>query len=195
MSTIDYFNALTCHRQQLDMLEDISGIVQMTANSINKFRRRSGYTSFFWAWTRSLTKFLARFLVSNPCQVSEKSSQKLGERKAEERYQTLAARGSLPSSSNQQKRRNNKPWCEHCRRTGHAKETCWKLHGKPKNWKPWFLQERESKGTLAARELLLQGKVKHLLNPVPSTKNKWKCCRNFFKIPCKALLMWLVQQL
>lgn len=29
-----------------------------------------------------------------------------------------------------------KPWCEHCKKPWHAKETCWKLHGKPANWKP-----------------------------------------------------------
>jgi hypothetical protein len=29
-----------------------------------------------------------------------------------------------------------KPWCEHCKKLWHTKETCWKLHGKPANWKP-----------------------------------------------------------
>ncbi|XP_059631282.1 uncharacterized protein LOC132273860 [Cornus florida] len=29
-----------------------------------------------------------------------------------------------------------KPWCEHCKKPWHTKETCWKLHGKPVNWKP-----------------------------------------------------------
>lgn len=29
-----------------------------------------------------------------------------------------------------------KPWCEHCKKPWHMKETCWKLHGKPANWKP-----------------------------------------------------------
>ena len=29
-----------------------------------------------------------------------------------------------------------KPWCEHCKKPWHRKETCWKLHGKPTNWKP-----------------------------------------------------------
>lgn len=29
-----------------------------------------------------------------------------------------------------------RPWCDHCRRRGHVKDSCWKLHGKPPNWKP-----------------------------------------------------------
>ncbi|XP_057951969.1 uncharacterized protein LOC131146397 isoform X2 [Malania oleifera] len=29
-----------------------------------------------------------------------------------------------------------KLWCEHCKKPWHTKETCWKIHGKPANWKP-----------------------------------------------------------
>ncbi|KAJ9541315.1 hypothetical protein OSB04_027821 [Centaurea solstitialis] len=34
--------------------------------------------------------------------------------------------------------KNPRPFCEHCKRVGHLKETCWKLHGRPE-------QPRESK--------------------------------------------------
>lgn len=30
----------------------------------------------------------------------------------------------------------NKQWCDHCHRPYHTRETCWKIHGKPPNWKP-----------------------------------------------------------
>ncbi|KAF5464611.1 hypothetical protein F2P56_014679 [Juglans regia] len=43
------------------------------------------------------------------------------------------------------------PWCDHCRKTGHTKETCWKIHGKPADWKPSRpLNNRESRGHLAS---------------------------------------------
>ncbi|KAA8521124.1 hypothetical protein F0562_011723 [Nyssa sinensis] len=29
-----------------------------------------------------------------------------------------------------------KQWREHCKKPWHTNETCWKLHGKPANWKP-----------------------------------------------------------
>jgi len=29
-----------------------------------------------------------------------------------------------------------KLWCDHCKRPNHTKENCWKIHGKPANWKP-----------------------------------------------------------
>ena len=28
-----------------------------------------------------------------------------------------------------------RPWCDHCRKHGHVKATCWKLHDKPADWK------------------------------------------------------------
>ena len=29
-----------------------------------------------------------------------------------------------------------KQWCDHCNKPYHTRDTCWKLHGKPANWKP-----------------------------------------------------------
>ena len=31
--------------------------------------------------------------------------------------------------------RRKKPWCDHCKKPWHTKETCWKIHGKPQNFK------------------------------------------------------------
>ena len=30
---------------------------------------------------------------------------------------------------------HKKPWCEHCKKPWHTKETCWKIHSKPQNFK------------------------------------------------------------
>ncbi|XP_054821301.1 uncharacterized protein LOC129320121 [Prosopis cineraria] len=35
-----------------------------------------------------------------------------------------------------QKESRGKVVCEHCRKTGHSKDKCWDLHGKPPDWKP-----------------------------------------------------------
>ncbi|RVW73591.1 hypothetical protein CK203_055131 [Vitis vinifera] len=32
-------------------------------------------------------------------------------------------------------RRSGNLWCEHCQRSNHNRENCWKLYGKPQNWK------------------------------------------------------------
>lgn len=34
-----------------------------------------------------------------------------------------------------------KPWYRHFQKPWHMKETCWKLHGKPVNWKPKFKRD------------------------------------------------------
>ena len=48
---------------------------------------------------------------------------------------TLAACKATSSQSDVWQKKG-RPWCEHCRRMGHIKDTCWKVHSKPANWKP-----------------------------------------------------------
>lgn len=54
----------------------------------------------------------------------------------------LAAKGSALSTqaSNSQASEGHgcgwRPWCDHCSKPGHTKDSCWKLHGRPANWKP-----------------------------------------------------------
>ncbi|KAH7661187.1 Zinc finger CCHC-type protein [Dioscorea alata] len=47
----------------------------------------------------------------------------------------LAVR-SAPYRSNKDQRKGGRPWCNHCNRNGHTRDTCWDIHGKPTNWKP-----------------------------------------------------------
>ncbi|KAJ9689256.1 hypothetical protein PVL29_014767 [Vitis rotundifolia] len=49
--------------------------------------------------------------------------------------------GTIATASrnpNNQRHPDDKPrvWCDHCNKPRHTRETCWKLHGKPANWKP-----------------------------------------------------------
>ncbi|KAL5803343.1 hypothetical protein ACOSQ4_031648 [Xanthoceras sorbifolium] len=47
--------------------------------------------------------------------------------------------------------RGGRPWCIHCKRPGHTKETWWKIHGKPADWKPKnSTAEKESRGHMTA---------------------------------------------
>lgn len=47
----------------------------------------------------------------------------------------FAIRGVNQNSSNNRPRRGH-TWCDHYKKHGHVKETCWKLQGKPPDWKP-----------------------------------------------------------
>ena len=39
-------------------------------------------------------------------------------------------------SSGPSPRQSKRTYCEHCKKLGHTKDTCWALHGKPVYWKP-----------------------------------------------------------
>ena len=39
-------------------------------------------------------------------------------------------------SSGPSPRQSKRTYCEHCKKLGHTKDTCWILHGKPADWKP-----------------------------------------------------------
>ena len=59
-----------------------------------------------------------------------------------ENSSALAAKGNQGHGS---KMKKGRPWCEHCGRPGHTRETCWKIHGKPNDWKlAKYVAEKES---------------------------------------------------
>ena len=47
--------------------------------------------------------------------------------------------------------RRGRPWCDHCKKPGHIKEKCWKIHGKPADWKP----THESRGNMVDTDINL----------------------------------------
>ncbi|RVW59858.1 Retrovirus-related Pol polyprotein from transposon RE1 [Vitis vinifera] len=53
---------------------------------------------------------------------------------------------------NRQKIKGGRPWCDHCRKSGHSRETCWKIHGKPVDWKPRQPLEKEGRGNHVATD-------------------------------------------
>ena len=53
---------------------------------------------------------------------------------------------------NRQKIKGGRPWCDHCRKPGHSRETCWKIHGKPADWKPRQPLEKEGQGNHVAAD-------------------------------------------
>ncbi|KAH0641070.1 hypothetical protein KY290_036685 [Solanum tuberosum] len=38
--------------------------------------------------------------------------------------------------------KNKRPWCDHCKKYWHTREKCWKIHGKPLNWKKKGVDDR-----------------------------------------------------
>ncbi|RVW19744.1 hypothetical protein CK203_115653 [Vitis vinifera] len=50
----------------------------------------------------------------------------------------LGTTATTSCNPNNRHRSDDKPrvWCDHCNKPRHTRETCWKLHGKPADWKP-----------------------------------------------------------
>ena len=58
------------------------------------------------------------------------------EKKLSEPVENSALLSTVATASrnpNNQRRLDEKPrvWCDHCNKSCHTRETCWKLHGKP----------------------------------------------------------------
>ncbi|MCI43418.1 hypothetical protein A2U01_0064655, partial [Trifolium medium] len=51
-------------------------------------------------------------------------------RSSESKGSALATR-----NLNEEKKSDEVPWCDYCKRKWHTRENCWKLKGKPPNWK------------------------------------------------------------
>ncbi|RVW98977.1 Retrovirus-related Pol polyprotein from transposon TNT 1-94 [Vitis vinifera] len=75
----------------------------------------------------------------------------------------LAARSFNSSGGDRQKR--DRPWCDYCKKLGHYKEACWKLHVKPADWKPKPWSDRDGRAHVAANS-------KSTSVPEPSPFNK-----------------------
>ena len=51
-------------------------------------------------------------------------------------HATVASRPHAAGTSGPSPRQSKRTYCEHCKKLGHTKDTCWALHGKPADWKP-----------------------------------------------------------
>ena len=86
----------------------------------------------------------------------------------------LAVRGN-PSNNNDHRPKKGQPWCDHCRRPGHAKDTWWKIHSKPAYWKPsQFANDKEGRGNLVSMD------EKPSPEPTPFSKEQIEVLQKLF---------------
>ncbi|RVW78709.1 hypothetical protein CK203_048473 [Vitis vinifera] len=54
-----------------------------------------------------------------------------------ENFALVVVNANANRTFNNQRRAKDKPhiWCDFCNKPYHTRETCWKIHGKPTNWK------------------------------------------------------------
>lgn len=163
MSVTQYFNTLTRHWQQIDLYEELEWKCPDDGLKYKKIVDKKRVYKFLIGLNKNLHEVRGRIMGQKPLpnirevfsEVRREESCKkvmLGPQSTPQNLlepSALAARGSMPNSNNKKGRQ----WCDHCRRTGHTRETCWKIHGKPADWKPSRQQnDRESRGNTATTE-------------------------------------------
>ncbi|RVW93875.1 Retrovirus-related Pol polyprotein from transposon TNT 1-94 [Vitis vinifera] len=147
-SVTQYYNTLTRYWQQLDLFETHSWKCSDDAATYRQIVEQKRLFKFFLGLNRELDDVRGRIMGIKPLPSlreafsevrREESRKKVMMGSKEQPAPTLdafalAARSFNSSGGDRQKR--DRPWCDYCKKPGHYKETCWKLHGKPADWKP-----------------------------------------------------------
>ncbi|RVW40843.1 Retrovirus-related Pol polyprotein from transposon RE1 [Vitis vinifera] len=155
----EYFNILTRYWQQLDIYEELVWKCPEDGLLYKKVIEKERIYKFLLGLNKNLDEVCGRVLSIKPLPSvrevffeirREESRQKvmLGTQNSSKNLENsaLVARGTQSNNNNHQTKKN-RPWCDHCRKPGHTKETCWHLHGKPADWKPSRPQQnKEGRG-------------------------------------------------
>ncbi|RYE03343.1 MAG: hypothetical protein EOP33_09685, partial [Rickettsiaceae bacterium] len=150
MSVTQFFSSLTHLWQKIDLYEQH----QWTSSEDSKIYRRIVETKRVFKLLSGLNQDLdevrGRILSTKPLpSLREAFSAVRHEESRRKLMLGVIKSSSLPGSSSDssaltthgdevlaarvstEKPRKPRPYCDHCRRPGHLRETCWKLHGKP----------------------------------------------------------------
>ncbi|RVW18491.1 Retrovirus-related Pol polyprotein from transposon RE1 [Vitis vinifera] len=161
-SVTQYYNTLTRYWQQLDLFETHSWKCSDDAATYRQIVEQKRLFKFFLGLNRELDDVRGRIMGIKPLPSlreafsevrREESRKKVMMGSKEQPAPTLdafalAARSFNSSGGDRQKR--DRPWCDYCKKPGHYKETCWKLHGKPADWKPKPRFDRDGRAHVAA---------------------------------------------
>ncbi|RVW57098.1 Retrovirus-related Pol polyprotein from transposon TNT 1-94 [Vitis vinifera] len=161
-SVTQYYNTLTRYWQQLDLFETHSWKCSDDAATYRQIVEQKRLFKFFLGLNRELDDVRGRIMGIKPLPSlreafsevrREESRKKVMMGSKEQPVPTLdasalAARSFNSSGGDRQKR--DRPWCDYCKKPGHYKETCWKLHGKPADWKPKPRFDRDGRAHVAA---------------------------------------------
>ncbi|KAJ1404398.1 gag-polypeptide of LTR copia-type [Sesbania bispinosa] len=139
-SVTEYFNTLSRHWQQLDIYEDVQWSCTEDKKKYKELVEKDRIYKFLLGLNTELDEVRGRILGTKPLKTirevfsevrREESRRKvmLGKSSAAPCIEgsAMAARGNQPRPS----QKKNRPWCDHCKKLGHTKDTCWIIHGRP----------------------------------------------------------------
>ncbi|KAG5219081.1 Retrovirus-related polyprotein from transposon [Salix suchowensis] len=159
LNVTQYFNTLTRHWQQLDMFEVHTWKCSGDTVLFRRIVEQKRTFKFLLGLNKTLDEVRGRIMGTKPLPSLRETFSEV--RREESRKKVMmGSHNSGPSmegsalvsrASSWDSRKKGRPWCDHCQKPGHTKETCWKIHGKPSNWKPSRLSnDKESRAYVAA---------------------------------------------
>ncbi|CAH9091924.1 unnamed protein product [Cuscuta epithymum] len=180
LTVTSYFTALNRYWQQLDVLDAITWNCPLDGKQYKRLVETERIYKFLLGLNQELDGVRGRILGTKPmpslrevfsevCREESRRRVMLGNTGSITNEGSALATRALSSmkfsvASGISQRKNGRPWCDHCKRPGHTKETCWKIHGKPSDWKPNArvnvatsdIQEVFSKEQIQALQKMLQ---------------------------------------
>ncbi|XP_024027458.1 uncharacterized protein LOC112093390 [Morus notabilis] len=138
LSVTQFYNILTRHWQQLDVSEDYKWGCPDDAKRFREIVEKKKIFKFLMGLNKNLDEVRGRILGTKPLpsirevffEVRREESRKkvmLGESSTAapitDNLSALAVRGAQ-NINYDNRRKKGRPWCDHCRKTGHIRETC-----------------------------------------------------------------------
>lgn len=85
--------------------------------------------------------------------------------------------------------RKGRPWCDYCKKSGHIRDKCWKLHDKPANKKNY---KNDTQGNMVISE-----ESSHVPSPTessPFSPARWKLSCKYFLIKVFSVIHPLLRE-
>ena len=138
---ITYYNDIVTLWQELDLCYDDDW--ECSADSVKHKKREENERvyNFLAGLNQELDEVRGRILGRKPLPSLREVFSEV--RREEARRKVMIGKTAHESegsalvsrSSDGEGKSSKKPWCDYCKKPWHTRKTCWKIHGKPANWK------------------------------------------------------------
>lgn len=152
----EYYNSLLSVWQELDLFEDEAWENPSDGLRYKKKIERGRIFLFLAGLNKDLDEVRGRILGRKPMPSLREVFAEV--RREEGRRNVMLPHSDIPQPATDRsalvvrnaepddKRTRNRSWCDHCKKPGHTKETCWKLHGKPAHIKKRYSVSKAGEG-------------------------------------------------
>ena len=154
----EYFNnSPSRYWQQLDIYEEIDWACTDDSKQYEALVEKDRIFRFLLGLNKDLDEVRGRILGTKPLPkvrevFAEVRRKRAGGDNVGSTNSATHSEGSvLASRGPGSQPKKSRPWCEHCKKTSHTKDTCWFIHGKPADAK--FPRSREAHGNAASSSM------------------------------------------